>query len=36
MYYSNDRSPNIGSIVNQEIIEANMTNAMKQYATLLG
>lgn len=36
MYYSNDSSPNIGSIVNQEIIEANTTNAMKQYATLLG
>ena len=36
MYYSNDSSPNIGSIVNQEIIEANMINAIKQYATLLG
>lgn len=36
MYYSNDSSPKIGSIVNQEIIEANMINAIKQYATLLG
>ena len=36
MYYSNDSNPNIGSIVNQKIIEANMTNAMKQYTTLLG
>lgn len=36
MYYSNDSSPNIGSIVNQKIIDANSINAMKQYATLLG
>lgn len=36
MYYSNDSSPNIGSIVNQEIIDANSINAMKQYTTLLG
>ena len=36
MYYNNDSSPKIGSIVNHEIIEANMTNAIKQYATLLG
>ena len=36
MYYSNDSSPNIGSIVNQEIIDANIINAMKQYTTLLG
>ena len=36
MYYSNDSSPNIGSIVNQEIIDANIINAIKQYATLLG
>lgn len=36
MYYSNDSSPKIGSIVNQEIIDANMINAMKQYTTLLG
>ena len=36
MYYINDSSPKIGSIVNHDIIEANIINAMKQYATLLG
>ena len=36
MYYSNDSSPKIGSIVNQEIIDTNSINTIKQYATLLG
>lgn len=36
MYYSNDSSPKIGSMVTHDIIDTNMINAMKQYATLLG